>query len=165
VPSASADAYRVAGVDIEAGARAVELMREAVRSTFGPRVLADVGYFGGLFALDETSPTGPVLVASADGVGTKLKLAFALGTHRLAGHDIVNHCVNDILACGARPIFFLDYLAAGKIAPEQIAETQSPAWPRRAAPPGAPSWGARPPRCPACTRQVSTTWPGSSSAW
>jgi phosphoribosylformylglycinamidine cyclo-ligase len=122
VSSTSADAYRLAGVDIEAGARAVELMRDAVRSTFGPRVLADLGYFGGLYALDDASSTGPVLVASADGVGTKLKLAFALGTHRLIGHDIVNHCVNDILACGARPIFFLDYVASGKIAPEQIAE-------------------------------------------
>ena len=113
----ASDAYRQAGVDIDAGGRAVDLMRRAVKSTHGPRVLADVGYFGGLFALD-----GQVLVASADGVGTKLKLAFALGTHRSIGHDIVNHCVNDILACGARPLFFLDYIASGKIVPEQIAE-------------------------------------------
>ena len=113
----ASDAYRRAGVDIDAGGRAVDLMRRAVKSTHGPRVLADVGYFGGLFALD-----GQVLVASADGVGTKLKLAFALGTHRLIGHDIVNHCVNDILMCGARPLFFLDYIASGKIVPEQIAE-------------------------------------------
>jgi len=110
-------AYRQAGVDIDAGGRAVDLMRQAVKSTHGPRVLADVGYFGGLFALD-----GQVLVASADGVGTKLKLAFVLGTHRSIGHDIVNHCVNDILMCGARPLFFLDYIASGKIVPEQIAE-------------------------------------------
>jgi phosphoribosylformylglycinamidine cyclo-ligase len=122
VPIRSGDAYRAAGVDIDAGARAVDLMRAAVRSTFGPRVLADVGHFGGMFALDETSPTGTVLVASADGVGTKLKLAFVLGTHRLAGQDIVNHCINDILTCGARPLFFLDYVASGKLAPEQIAE-------------------------------------------
>lgn len=113
----ASDAYRRAGVDIDAGGRAVDLMRRAVKSTQGPQVLADVGYFGGLFALDEK-----VLVASADGVGTKLKLAFALGTHRLIGHDIVNHCVNDILTCGARPLFFLDYIASGKIVPEQIAE-------------------------------------------
>src|SRR5687768_14277034 len=93
-------------------------MRRAVKSTHGPRVLADVGHFGGLFALDDRQ----VLVASADGVGTKLKLAFALGTHRSIGHDIVNHCVNDILTCGARPLFFLDYIASGKIVPEQIAE-------------------------------------------
>ena len=106
-------AYRQAGVDIDAGSRAVDLMKNAVRSTFGPRVLADIGLFGGLYALDER-PDGQVLVSSADSVGTKLKLASVLGTHRLLGHDIVNHCTNDILACGARPIFFLDYFAAGK---------------------------------------------------
>ena len=121
MPTANGDAYRSAGVDIDAGARAVDLMREAVRSTFGPRVLTDLGYFGGLYALDEQAD-GPVLVASADGVGTKLKLAFALGTHRLVGHDIVNHCINDILACGARPLFFLDYMASGRLVPEQTAE-------------------------------------------
>lgn len=111
------DAYRQAGVDIDAGNKAVELMRSAVQSTHGPRVLADLGYFGGLFALGDQ-----VLVASADGVGTKLKLASILGTHRSIGHDIVNHCVNDILTCGARPLFFLDYVASGKIVPEQIAD-------------------------------------------
>jgi phosphoribosylformylglycinamidine cyclo-ligase len=83
--------------------------------------MADLGYFGGLYALDDR-PDGTVLVASADGVGTKLKLAFALGTHRLVGNDIVNHCINDILACGARPLFFLDYVASGKLVPEQTAE-------------------------------------------
>jgi phosphoribosylformylglycinamidine cyclo-ligase len=118
----AADAYRQAGVDIDAGGRAVELMRASVRSTFGPGVLADVGYFGGLFALDGDAPNGTVLVASADGVGTKLKLAFILGTHRNAGHDIVNHCINDILACGAKPLFFLDYIASGRLVPEQTAE-------------------------------------------
>ncbi len=119
---AVANTYRQAGVDIDAGARTVGLMRAAVRGTFGPNVLADLGHFGGLYALDPNSENGPVLVASADGVGTKLKLAFALGTHRLVGHDIVNHCINDILACGARPIFFLDYVASGKLVPEQTAE-------------------------------------------
>ncbi|HEX8598473.1 MAG TPA: phosphoribosylformylglycinamidine cyclo-ligase [Chloroflexia bacterium] len=120
--AAPANTYRQAGVDIDAGARTVGLMRAAVRGTFGPNVLADLGHFGGLYALDPSSENGPVLVASADGVGTKLKLAFALGTHRLIGHDIVNHCINDILACGARPLFFLDYVAAGKLVPEQTAE-------------------------------------------
>jgi phosphoribosylformylglycinamidine cyclo-ligase len=114
-------AYRQAGVDIDAGSRAVEGMKEAVRSTFGPRVLADVGLFGGLYALDDRAD-GQVLVASTDSVGTKLKLASLLGTHKLLGHDIVNHCTNDVLACGARPIFFLDYFAAGKIVPEQVIE-------------------------------------------
>lgn len=117
-----ADAYRQAGVDIDAGARAVELIRGAVRATHGPNVLADLGHFGGLYALDAKSPDGPVLVASADGIGTKLKLAFALGTHRLVGHDIVNHCINDILVCGTRPLFFLDYIASGKLDPVQTAE-------------------------------------------
>lgn len=120
--AAPANTYRQAGVDIDAGARAVGLMRAAVRGTFGPNVLADLGHFGGLYALDPASEDGPVLVASADGVGTKLKLAFALGTHRLVGQDIVNHCINDILACGARPLFFLDYIASGKLVPEQVAE-------------------------------------------
>jgi phosphoribosylformylglycinamidine cyclo-ligase len=114
-------AYRQAGVDIDAGTRAVDLMKQAVRSTFGPRVLADIGLFGGLYALDER-PDGQVLVSSADSVGTKLKLASILDSYRLLGHDIVNHCANDILACGARPIFFLDYFAAGKIVPEQVAD-------------------------------------------
>ena len=114
-------AYRQAGVDIDAGSRAVEGMKEAVRSTFGPRVLADVGLFGGLYALDDRAD-GQVLVASTDSVGTKLKLASLLGTHKLLGHDIVNHCTNDVLACGAKPIFFLDYFAAGKIVPEQVIE-------------------------------------------
>jgi phosphoribosylformylglycinamidine cyclo-ligase len=115
-------AYRQAGVDIDAGSRAVELMRASVRSTFGPQVMADLGHFGGMYRL-EGSPD--VLVASADGVGTKLKLAFITGTHRAIGQDIVNHCVNDILACGARPMFFLDYIASGKVVPEQIAEVVS----------------------------------------
>ena len=113
------DAYRQAGVDIDAGARAVELMRGAVRSTFGPQVMADLGYFGGMYAFGDG---GQVLVASADGIGTKLKLTSLLGTYRPAGRDIVNHCVNDILTCGARPIFFLDYIAAEKVIPEQVAE-------------------------------------------
>jgi phosphoribosylformylglycinamidine cyclo-ligase len=119
-PGASrADAYRRAGVDIEAGSRALDLMRAAVRSTFGPQVMADVGYFGGMFALEGTDT---VLVASADGVGTKLKLTTLLGAYRYAGQDIVNHCINDILMCGAKPIFFLDYLAAASLVPERLAE-------------------------------------------
>ncbi len=105
------ETYRQAGVDIDAGARAVHLMRRYVRDTFNENVLADLGHFGGLYALNITggvyslNGNGQVLVASADGVGTKLKLAFALGTHYNVGIDIVNHCINDILVCGARPIF------------------------------------------------------------
>ncbi len=118
----SVAAYRQAGVDIDAGNRAVELMRRSVGSTHGPQVLADVGYFGGLYALDGQNPNGPVLVASADSVGTKLMLTSIMGTYGKAGQDIVNHCINDILACGARPLFFLDYVASSHIVPEQVAE-------------------------------------------
>ncbi len=113
--------YREAGVDIDAGIRAVERMKPAIRATFTPAVLADVGSFGGLYAL-ENLPPQPVLVASTDGVGTKVKLAADLGRWRGIGFDIVNHCVNDILVQNARPLFFLDYIAAGKLVPEQVAE-------------------------------------------
>ncbi len=112
--------YAAAGVDIEAGNRAVDLMQAAVRATFTPQVLADVGSFGGLFALTDL-PEQPLLVASTDGVGTKVKLAAQRNRWQGIGHDIVNHCVNDILAQGARPLFFLDYIAADKLVPENVA--------------------------------------------
>ena len=114
--------YQQAGVDIDAGNRAVALMKAAVRSTFTPNVLADVGSFGGLFALTAL-PAQPVLVASIDGVGTKVKLAAQLGRWESIGHDLVNHCVNDILVQNARPLFFLDYIAAGKLDPAAVAAT------------------------------------------
>ncbi len=98
----------------------VALMKDAVRATFTSAVLADVGSFGGLFAL-EGLPAQPVLVASTDGVGTKVKLAAEHGRWQGIGHDIVNHCVNDILVQNARPLFFLDYIAAGRLVPENIA--------------------------------------------
>ncbi len=114
------DLYRQAGVDIDAGNRAVALMKTAVRSTFTPAVLADVGSFGGLFAL-EALPKQPVLVASTDGVGTKVKLAAAHGRWQGIGADIVNHCINDILVQNARPLFFLDYIATSHLVPENVA--------------------------------------------
>jgi phosphoribosylformylglycinamidine cyclo-ligase len=113
--------YAAAGVDIDAAMDAVDKIRPAVRATFTPAVLADVGSFGGLFALDDL-PGQPVLVASMDGVGTKVKLAAELGRWRGIGHDIVNHCVNDILVQNARPLFFLDYVATSKLDPNQVAE-------------------------------------------
>jgi phosphoribosylformylglycinamidine cyclo-ligase len=114
--------YRDAGVDIAAGARAVELMKEAVRATYGPEVLLGIGAFGGLFdAAALRTMDAPVLVASTDGVGTKTKIASALGRFDTIGHDIVNHCVNDILVQGARPLFFLDYFAASRLDPVQVA--------------------------------------------
>jgi phosphoribosylformylglycinamidine cyclo-ligase len=109
--------YRQSGVDIDAGNEAVRRIRTIARSTYTPGVLAGVGAFGGLFAVDP-GIQDPVLVASADGVGTKLKLAFMTGVHDTIGVDLVNHCVNDILVQGARPLFFLDYLATGRLAPE-----------------------------------------------
>ncbi len=115
------DPYRNAGVDIDAGNQAVDLMKAAVRATFTPAVLADVGSFGGLFALQDL-PAQPVLVASTDGVGTKVKLAAQLGRWRGIGYDIVHHCVNDILVQNARPLFFLDYIATSKLVPGDVAE-------------------------------------------
>lgn len=112
--------YAAAGVDIDAATRAVELMKASVRATHTPNVLADVGSFGGLFALTDL-PANPVLVASTDGVGTKVKLAAQVGRWEGIGHDIVNHCADDILVQGARPLFFLDYIATSKIVPEQVA--------------------------------------------
>ena len=109
--------YRQSGVDIDAGNEVVRRIKQMARATYTPGVLSGVGSFGGLFALDG-SIADPVLVASADGVGTKLKLAFMTGVHHTIGQDLVNHCVNDILVQGARPLFFLDYLATGRLSPD-----------------------------------------------
>lgn len=114
--------YAEAGVDIAAGHRAVELMRAAVQSTYGPEVLAGIGAFGGLYdAAALKDMTAPVLVASTDGVGTKTKIACALGRFGSIGYDLVHHCVNDILVQGARPLFFLDYIASAELEPEVVA--------------------------------------------
>ena len=116
------DAYAQSGVDINAGNRAVALMRAAVKSTYGPEVLAGIGSFGGLFDASALKAlSDPVLVASTDGVGTKVKLAAQVGRYESIGHDIVNHCIDDILVQGARPLFFLDYIASSKLDPEMVA--------------------------------------------
>ncbi len=121
--SAPESAYASSGVDIDAGNRAVELMKGAVKATYTPAVLAGIGSFGGLFDAENLKRMdNPVLVASTDGVGTKVKLAAAVGRYRGIGHDIVNHCINDILVQGARPLFFMDYFATSKLNPEQTAE-------------------------------------------
>jgi phosphoribosylformylglycinamidine cyclo-ligase len=121
-PQASVDSYASAGVNIDAGNRTVDLMRDAVKSTCGPEVLAGIGAFGGLFdASALKSMNDPVLVASTDGVGTKVKLAAQVGRYASIGLDIVNHCIDDILVQGARPLFFLDYVASSKLDPEMIA--------------------------------------------
>jgi phosphoribosylformylglycinamidine cyclo-ligase len=109
--------YKAAGVDIDAGNETVRRIRSLARSTFTPGVLSEIGSFGGLFRLDRERYQEPVLVSSADGVGTKLKIAFMTGRHDTVGEDLVNHCVNDILVQGAEPLFFLDYLATGKLSP------------------------------------------------
>ena len=109
--------YRDAGVDIDAGERAVQLMKAHVRATYTPAVLAELGTFGAMFALDSAGYSAPVLVSSADGVGTKLKVAFLADRHTTVGQDLVNHCVNDILVQGARALFFLDYYAVGRLDP------------------------------------------------
>jgi phosphoribosylamine--glycine ligase/phosphoribosylformylglycinamidine cyclo-ligase len=115
-------AYSKSGVNIDAGNRAVELMKNAVRSTYTPAVLAGIGAFGGLFDASEIKHMKhPVLVASTDGVGTKVKLAAQTGSFQSIGYDIVNHCINDILVQGATPLFFLDYIASSKISPEMVA--------------------------------------------
>ncbi len=113
--------YKHSGVDIDAGNAAVRRIKELARATFTPGVLSEIGSFGGLFRLDVTRYRDPVLVASADGVGTKLKIAFLSERHDTVGADLVNHCVNDILVQGARPLFFLDYLATGRLLPETAA--------------------------------------------
>ncbi|MCD8115716.1 MAG: phosphoribosylformylglycinamidine cyclo-ligase [Oscillospiraceae bacterium] len=113
--------YAAAGVDITAGYKAVELMKEHIARTTTPGVIGGVGGFGGLFAPDLTGMTEPVLVSGTDGVGTKLKLAFLLDKHDTVGIDCVAMCVNDVLCCGAKPLFFLDYIACGKNDPARIA--------------------------------------------
>lgn len=110
--------YKAARVDIEAANRAKELIKKHAHITFRPEVLGDVGFFGGLFELKGYRE--PVLVSSTDGVGTKLKIASALGRYDTVGIDLVNHCVNDIFTCGAEPLFFLDYIAMGKLIPERV---------------------------------------------
>jgi phosphoribosylformylglycinamidine cyclo-ligase len=113
--------YRDAGVDIDAANRATEKIKELARGTFNHRTLSEIGSFGGMFDGAFPEMRQPVLVASADGVGTKLKIAFETGVHNTIGRDLVNHCVNDILVQGAKPLFFLDYIATGKLDPETIA--------------------------------------------
>ena len=116
------DVYASAGVDITAGYRSVELMKEHIKRTMTKGVVSDVGGFGGLFELDLEGIKKPVLVSGTDGVGTKLKIAFLMDKHDTVGIDCVAMCVNDIICCGAKPLFFMDYIACGKNVPERIAD-------------------------------------------
>ena len=116
------ESYKAAGVDITAGYKAVELMKKHIARTLTAGAMSDIGGFGGLFELDLTGISKPVLVSGTDGVGTKLKLAFIMDKHDTVGIDCVAMCVNDIICCGAKPLFFLDYIACGKNVPERIAD-------------------------------------------
>ena len=120
IENSRSEAYAAAGVDITAGYKAVELMKKHIRRTETPGVCSDVGGFGGLFEPDLQGITRPVLVSGTDGVGTKLKIAFLMDKHDTVGIDCVAMCVNDIICCGAQPLFFLDYIACGKNVPERI---------------------------------------------
>ena len=112
--------YKDAGVDIDASTAAKKRIRQLARDTFTPGVLSDIGSFGGMFACNFAGMKEPVLVSSTDGVGTKLKVAVMMNRHNTVGADLVNHCINDILVQGARPLFFMDYVATGKLAPDVI---------------------------------------------
>ncbi|MDD6312905.1 MAG: phosphoribosylformylglycinamidine cyclo-ligase [Firmicutes bacterium] len=119
------ESYKAAGVDITAGYKAVELMKKHIARTMTASAVSDIGGFGGLFSLDLEGIKKPVLVSGTDGVGTKLKLAFLMDKHDTVGIDCVAMCVNDIICCGAKPLFFLDYIACGKNVPERIADIVS----------------------------------------
>ncbi|MCQ2459663.1 MAG: phosphoribosylformylglycinamidine cyclo-ligase [Ruminococcus sp.] len=119
------ESYKKAGVDVTAGYKSVELMKQHIARTMIPGALSGIGGFGGLFELDMTGITKPVLVSGTDGVGTKIKLAFIMDKHDTVGIDCVAMCVNDIICCGAKPQFFLDYIACGKNYPEKIAQIVS----------------------------------------
>ena len=123
--NSQSQSYAAAGVDITAGYKAVELMKQHIARTMTSGVCSDVGGFGGLFELDVTGMEKPVLVSGTDGVGTKLKIAFLMDKHDTVGIDCVAMCVNDIICCGAKPLFFLDYIACGKNFPEKIADIVS----------------------------------------
>lgn len=114
------DSYAAAGVDIRAGYKAVELMKKHIAKTMTDGALSSIGGFGGLFELDLKGIEKPVLVSGTDGVGTKLKIAFLADRHNTVGIDCVAMCVNDIICCGAKPLFFLDYVAVGKNVPERV---------------------------------------------
>lgn len=119
------ESYKKAGVDVTAGYKAVELMKAHIAKTMTPGALSGIGGFGGLFELDMTGIAKPVLVSGTDGVGTKIKIAFIMNKHNTVGIDCVAMCVNDIICCGAKPQFFLDYIACGKNIPEKIANIVS----------------------------------------
>lgn len=112
------ETYKSAGVNLEAGDETVKRIKRIAKTTFNKNVVSDIGLFGGFYEIEKSQYENPVLVSSVDGVGTKLKIAFLADKHNTIGQDLVNHCVNDIAVCGAKPLFFLDYLAVGKLDPD-----------------------------------------------
>jgi len=154
--------YRDAGVDIDAATRAKASIKQLARTTFNARVLKDVGAFGGFFSIEDLTRDA-VLISSVDGVGTKLKIAFALNRHSTVGIDLVNHCVNDIAVHGAAPLFFLDYLATGKMHPKVVEEVvRGLAQACRAQ--GCALIGGETGRCRDFIRPTNMTWPAASWA-
>lgn len=151
------ESYKKAGVDVTAGYRAVDLMKKHIARTMTDNVLTGIGGFGGLYELDVTGMEHPVLVSGTDGVGTKLKIAFLMDRHNTIGIDCVAMCVNDIICCGAKPQFFLDYIALGKNVPERL-QKLFPVW-QKAAYRLAVHWlAAKPLKCRASIRSMNMTW-------
>ncbi len=149
--------YADAGVDISSGDRAKERIKYLAKKTFNRNVVGGIGGFGALFRLDMQRWKNPILVSSADGVGTKLKVAFELGLHQTVGADLVNHCVNDIAVQGATPLFFLDYLATGKLDPE-VTESVVSGLADACKANGCVLIGGETAQMPGFYRKASTTW-------
>ena len=156
------ESYKAAGVDVTAGYKAVELMKSHVARTKTAASFDEIGGFGGMISLDLTGIPNPVLVSGTDGVGTKLKIAFLMDKHDTVGIDCVAMCVNDVICCGARPLFFLDYVAVGKTCPKRSLPS-SPALLRAACNPAPLSSAERLRKCPASTRLMNMISPGSAS--
>src|SRR2546429_9441637 len=157
-------AYARAGVDVDLGNRLKRQIQSLVKQTHRPQVLSKIGGFGGLFRANFPGIRAPVLVASIDGVGTKLKIAFALNKHDTVGADLVNHCVNDIAVLGARPLFFLDYIGAEKLS-RAFSRSCWVDLPRPVARLVARSSAVKPRKCRECINGGSTIWQVASLAW
>ena len=169
-----AESYEKAGVNLEAGYEVVRRIKKHVASTSRLGVMGNIGAFGGMFDLSALNVKEPVLVSGTDGVGTKLKLAFEMDKHDTIGIDAVAMCVNDVLAQGAEPLFFLDYVAVGHNEPAKIEaivagqpwwRTSWPVWPKAAVRPAVHSSAAKRPRCRACMPAASTILRASRAAW
>ena len=158
-----AKSYEEAGVNLEAGYEGVRRIKKHVASTARTGVMGNIGAFGGMFDLSRLGVAEPVLVSGTDGVGTKLKIAIQMDRHDTIGIDAVAMCVNDVLAQGAEPIFFLDYIALGINDPVKVEAIVSGVAARRQQ--GAPSWAARRPRCRGCMPVTITILPGLRAAW